>query len=58
MIRSAQYRGKAGFTVTGKDNMGLQFRIFARTESGARLIEAAAKRGDSETVTRLLLQGR
>ena len=58
MIRPTTYRNKAGFSVTGCDNHGRRFRIFAKTKEGARQIHTAAKQGDSATVDRLLLAGK
>ena len=58
MIRPTTYGGKIGFSVTGRDNHGRRFRIFAKTGEGARRIFTAAKQGDSATVDRLLLAGK
>ena len=58
MIRPSTYRAKPGFTVTGRDQDGCRFRIFAKTRDGAELIAEAAKRGDHATVNQLLIAGR
>lgn len=58
MIRATTYRQQPGFSITGRDNHGRRFRIFAKTPDGAREIETAAKRGDSATIDRLLREGK
>jgi hypothetical protein len=58
VIRPASHRNKPGFAVSGRDQHGRRFRIFARTKEGARLIESAAKRGDSAIVDSLLRAGK
>jgi hypothetical protein len=58
MIRKTTYRSKSGFSVTGHNQHGQRFRIFAKTEEGARQVFTAAKQGDSATVDRLLLTGK
>jgi hypothetical protein len=58
MIRPSTYRDAAGYSVTVKDAYGRRLRVFARTEDGARQIEAALKRGDYATSDRLLREGK
>jgi len=52
------YKDKAGFLITGRNNYGQRFRIFAKSREGAQKIQVAAKQGDSATVDCLLLAGR
>lgn len=56
-IRPFEYRGQTGYSISGTNRHGRSIRVFCRTPEGARIIKAAAKRGNSQLVDSILRKG-
>ena len=52
-IRPSVYRGKEGFTVTGRNGHGMPLRIFVRTRETANAVKEAIR--NSENVDPILM---
>jgi hypothetical protein len=56
-VRKCTYRGVAGHSIVGTDNLGRRVSIFTPYGEGhARRLATAAKIGDHDGITRLLLE--
>lgn len=54
-IRKHSYQGVAGYLVSGKDAKGRAVSIHVNTKRKAESIKAAAKKGDDNAITRILM---